>query len=234
VTTSSESRRLVPAVHGRRGVEPDPPFELGLSEYLRTQFSREQLLALMTRHSGTDDPLELLLRRALWRAVTRRFGNAVRIGRDVLTRHPETFEIGDGVFIGDQANLQGRIDGTCIIGNHVWIGPQAFLDARDLVIEDDVGWGPAARVLGSVHTGVPVNVPIIQTDLEIKRVVIGRGADIGMNSTIMPGVNVGEGAIIGAASVVTQSVPPYAVMAGVPARFVRWREGYEPATRATE
>jgi acetyltransferase-like isoleucine patch superfamily enzyme len=229
MTTSSESRRVVPAVHGRRTVESDPVFETGLSDYLRGQFSREQLQALMTRHSSTDDPLELLLRRALWRAITRRFGNGVRIGRDVLTRHPETFEIGDGVFVGDQAVLQGRIDGTCIIGNNVWIGPQAFLDARDLVIEDNVGWGPAARVLGSVHTGVPANVPIIQTDLEIRRVVIGAGADIGMNATIMPGVNIGAGAIVGAASVVTQSVPPHAIVAGVPARFVRWREGHEPS-----
>jgi acetyltransferase-like isoleucine patch superfamily enzyme len=226
--TSSDSRRIVPAVHGRRIVEPDAPFETGLSDYLRTQFSREELQALMTRHSGTDDPLELLLRRALWRAVARRFGNSVRIGRDVLTRHPETFEIGDGVFVGDQAVLQGRMDGTCIIGNHVWIGPQAYLDARDLVIEDDVGWGPAARVLGSVHTGHPANVPIIQTDLEIKRVVIGAGADIGMNATIMPGVTIGAGAIVGAASVVTQNVPPYAIVAGVPARFIRWREGHQP------
>ena len=42
-----------------------------------------------------------------------------------------------------------------IIGDHVWIGPQAYLDARDLVLEDYVGWGPGAKVLGSAHTGDP-------------------------------------------------------------------------------
>ena len=226
--TVSGDRRIVPAVHGRTRVDPDAAFESGLSEYLRGQYSREQLMVLMNTYGATDEPIEQLLRRAVWRAVTRRFGNGVRIGRNVLTRHAETFEIGDGVFIGDQAVLQGRHDGSCVIGSHVWIGPQVYFDARDLVIEDDVGVGPGARVLGSVHTGMPANLPIIQTDLEIKRVVIKSGADIGMNSTIMPGVTIGAGAIIGATAVVTQNVPDNAVFTGVPARFIRWREGHEP------
>jgi acetyltransferase-like isoleucine patch superfamily enzyme len=226
--TVTDDRRIVPAVHGRRSVEPDPAFETGLTEFLRAQYSRERLLVLLNAHGASDDPIEQMLRRAVWRAVTRRFGHAVRIGRNVLTRHPETFEIGDGVFIGDQAVLQGRIDGSCRIGNHVWIGPQAYFDARDLVLEDYVGWGPGARVLGSVHTGVPGNVPIIQTDLEIRRVTIQAGADIGMNATIMPGVTIGANAIVGAAAVVTQNVPANAVVTGVPARFIRWREGHEP------
>jgi acetyltransferase-like isoleucine patch superfamily enzyme len=229
--TVTDDRRIVPAVHGRRETEPDPAFEIGLTEFLRAQYSRERLLVLLNEYTATDDPIEQTLRRAVWRALTRRFGHAVRIGRNVLTRHPETFEIGDAVFIGDQAVLQGRIDGTCIIGSHVWIGPQAYFDARDLVIEDYVGWGPGARVLGSVHTGVPGNLPIIQTDLEIRRVTVKTGADIGMNATIMPGVTIGAGAIVGAAAVVTQNVPANAVVTGVPARFIRWREGHEPGAQ---
>ena len=226
--TVSDERRIVPAVHGRMHVEPDAAFESGLSEFLRSQYSREQLMVLMNTYGASDEPIEQLLRRAVWRAVTRRFGNGVRIGRNVLTRHAETFDVGDGVFIGDQAVLHGRHDGTCVIGNHVWIGPQVYFDARHLIIEDHVGIGPGARVLGSVHTGVPQNVPIIQTDLEIKRVVIKTGADIGMNATLLPGVTVGAGAIVGATSVVTQNVPDNAVVTGVPARFIRWREGHAP------
>jgi acetyltransferase-like isoleucine patch superfamily enzyme len=224
----SDERRIVPAVHGRRDVEPDPPFEAGLTEFLRAQYSREQLQVLMNTYGATDEPIEQLLRRAVWRAVARRFGHGVRIGRNVLTRHPETFEIGDGVFIGDQAVLQGRHDGTCVLGSHVWIGPQVYFDARHLVVEDHVGIGPGARVLGSVHTGVPENVPIIQTDLEIKRVLIKTGADIGMNATLLPGVTIGAGAIVGATAVVTTDVPDHAVVTGVPARFIRWREGHQP------
>jgi acetyltransferase-like isoleucine patch superfamily enzyme len=163
------------------------------------------------------------MRRAIWRAMTRRFGNGVRIGRGAIVKHPETFEIGDGVVIGEQAFIQGRYDGRCVIGNHVWLGPQAYLDARDLVLEDYVGWGPAAKVLGSEHSGVPVDVPIIQTDLEIRPVHVGAWADIGTNAVLLPGVTIGKGAIVGAGAVVTHDVPEFAIVAGVPAKFVRWR-----------
>jgi acetyltransferase-like isoleucine patch superfamily enzyme len=131
------------------------------------------------------------------------------------------------VFIGEQAFIQGRTDGRCVIGDHSWIGPQSYLDARDLTLEEYVGWGPGARALGSLHTGRPHDIPIIQTDLEIKATRIGAWADIGVNSVILPGVTVGKGAIVGAGAVVTHDVEPFSVVAGVPAKFLRWREGYE-------
>jgi acetyltransferase-like isoleucine patch superfamily enzyme len=105
----------------------------------------------------------------------------------------------------------------------VWIGPQSYFDARDLVLEDYVGWGPGAKVLGSEHTGVPLDVPIIQTDLRMKPVRICEWADIGTNAVILPGVTVGRGAIVGAGAVVTHDVPPMTVVAGVPARVLRSR-----------
>jgi acetyltransferase-like isoleucine patch superfamily enzyme len=133
-------------------------------------------------------------------------------------------EFGDSVFVGAQTMIQGRFDGTCRIGSHVWIGPHSYFDARNLVIEDYVGWGPGAKVLGSAHSGEPIDVPIIATDLVIKPVVIGYGADIGTNATILPGVHVGAHSIVGAGAVVTHDVPEYAVVAGVPARFLHSRK----------
>jgi len=50
------------------------------------------------------------------------------VGSGVGFKHLETFELGDQVCIGAQAYIQGRFDGTTIIGNHVWIGPQAYMD----------------------------------------------------------------------------------------------------------
>jgi acetyltransferase-like isoleucine patch superfamily enzyme len=226
--------RIVPAVHGQREVKPDPEFEIGLSESLRDQYGREALVELYGRYAMGDGYLETLMRRAIWRAVAKRMGHGLSVGAAAGFKHLETFEIGDGVFIGAQAYLQGRFDGRFVIGNHVWIGPQSYFDARDLVLEDHVGWGPGAKVLGSVHTGVPIGVPIVQTDLEIKPVRVEAWADIGTNATLLPGVTVGKGAIVGAGAVVTRDVPAFGIVAGVPARFVRWREGHDPGTNKNE
>jgi acetyltransferase-like isoleucine patch superfamily enzyme len=222
----AHSSRIVPAVHGRREVAPDPPDEVALAERLRRERSHAELLALAAQHAHGLSDDDVRMRRAVWRALARRFGDGIRIGRAAIATHPETFEIGSGVFIGEQVFIQGRFDGRCLIGDHSWIGPQSYFDARDLVIEEYVGWGPGAKVLGSTHTGVPADVPIIQTDLEIRPVRIGAWADIGVNAVILPGVTVGKGAIVGAGAVVSQDVPAFAVVAGVPAKLLHWREGY--------
>jgi acetyltransferase-like isoleucine patch superfamily enzyme len=224
---ASDSRqvRVVSATHGRREIRLDPDYEVRLSDWLKSSYRPEALAEQYARFATGDGMLDVLMRRCIWRAVARRCGHGLQVGSGVGFKHLETFEIGDGVFIGAQAYVQGRFDGRTVIGNHVWVGPQAYMDARDLVIEDYVGWGPGAKVLGSAHTGDPADVPIIHTDLEIMPVRIGAWADIGTNATILPGVTVGRGAIVGAGAVVTRDVPPFAIVAGVPAKFLRWRDG---------
>ncbi len=216
--------RVVKAVHGLREVVPDSPEELREAADLRAE-GPDALLERYGEVAYLDSGEGARRRRVLLRALCRSFGHGVSVGLGVLVHHPQTFEIGDAVFIGNQTFLQGRHDGRCVIGAHTWIGPQSYFDCRDLELGEYVGWGPGAKVLGSQHTGVPADVPIIQTDLVIKPVRVGRGADIGTNAVLLPGVTVGEGAIVGAGAVVTTDVPPYAVVAGVPARVLRSRIG---------
>jgi acetyltransferase-like isoleucine patch superfamily enzyme len=225
----SSGVRLVKAVHGVRQVVPDPAFELGLSDHLRATNSPDALVQLYSVFVAGEGAFDGLMRRSIWRALARRFGHGVTIGVDVRMKHAETFEIGDGVFIGTQSYLQGRFDGSCVIEDRTWLGPQSYFDARDLSIGRDVGWGPGAKVLGSTHTGIPLDRPIIATDLEIRPVRVEDGADIGVGAVLLPGVTVGKGSIVGAGAVVTQDVAPFTIVAGVPARFLRFRDGHEPA-----
>lgn len=225
--------RIVPAVHGRRVVEPDPADEAALVAELRAS-SPAAAKDLAAAHAWGDSDEAARMRRVAWRALLKTCGHGLRVGRGALVTHPETVEVGHGVFIGEQAFIQGRFDGHCVIGDHAWIGPQAYLDARDLEIGEYVGWGPGAKVLGSQHTGEPADRPVIATDLEIAPVRVDAWADIGVNAVLLPGVIVGRGAIVGAGAVVTADVEPGAIVAGVPARFIRWREDARPAPAAVE
>jgi acetyltransferase-like isoleucine patch superfamily enzyme len=217
--------RLIKAVHGRREIVHDPVHEVGLADDLRAKYDRAGLVSLYRRFSSSQDAVDVMMRRAALRALAISFGHGVTIESNVGIKHPETFEIGDGVFIGEQAILQGRFDGTCRIGERTWIGPQAYFDARDLMIGANVGWGPGAKVLGSIHTGQPADVPIIETDLTLAPVRIEDWADVGVNAIIFPGVTVGRGAMVGAGAVVIKDVPAFSKVAGVPAIVIGWRDG---------
>jgi acetyltransferase-like isoleucine patch superfamily enzyme len=205
-------------------VQQDPSWEWEYAAHLKHAYSPKELLALYSRYRGEEGPFETQLRRIIFRAMCRAAGYALQIGPEVVWKHPETMEFGDSVFVGAHSMIQGRFDGICRIGNNVWIGPHSYFDARNLILEDYVGWGPGAKVLGSSHTGEPVDVPLIATGLTIKQVVIGYGADIGTSATILPGVHVGAHAIIGAGAVVNEDIPAYAVAAGVPAKVLRFRK----------
>jgi len=222
-TAGELGARQVPATFGRREMRHDPAWEKDFSAFLRDSRPKEELVDLLARFRAGENAFDTMMRRVLMHALCKRAGDDLQVGPNVVLKHPETMEFGDCVFLGAQTMIQGRFDGVCKVGSHVWIGPQAYFDARDLVLEDYVGWGPGAKVLGSVHTGIPSNEPIITTGLVIKPVRVGFGADIGMNASILPGVHVGAHCIVGAGAVVTHDIPDYAIVVGVPARVIRDR-----------
>jgi len=222
--------RTVRAMHGLREATSDPVYETGLSEALKSTYGAAGLAELYGRFAAGDGFMDTMMRRVIWRALAVRCGSGLQISAGARFSHAETFEIGNRVFIGAQADIQGRHDGICVLGDNVWIGPLAFIDARDVVFEDYVGWGPGAKLLGSTHAGIPYGVPVVQTDLIIKPVRIGAWADIGTNATILPGVSIGKGAIVGAGAVVTRDVEPFSIVVGVPARFLRWRTEIDVVT----
>ena len=221
---SHSPARLVAARFATQTLAADPPEELARAAQLRAEQPLQALLAMWDQYAGGSTLEATRMRRLLWRVFAARLGDAAQVGRYVSFTHLERFEFGSGLYIGDQAILQGRHDGHCVIGDRVWIGPQTFIDARDLVIGSLVGIGPGVRILGSVHTGQPLELPVIATELQIRRIQIDDGADIGAGAIVLPGVHIGAGAIVGAGAVVTRDVPAAAVVAGAPARQLGSRQ----------
>ena len=126
-------------------------------------------------------------------------GKAVNWGKNVLIS--VDFIIGDFSGVGDNA----RIPKGVTIGNDVMIG-------RDL------------KIFTKNHKSDRTDIPMrLQGFTEISPLVIGNDVWIGTNAVIMPGITVGNGVIIGAGAVVTKDVPDYAVVGGIPAKIIKFR-----------
>lgn len=153
------------------------------------------------------------------------FGKNVVIEDEVLVFHPETIHLGENVYVGHRAILKGYHNNQMIVGDHTWIGQNCFLhSAGGIRIGAAVGIGPGVQIVTSAHKDDELSRPILFHPLEFQEVVIEDGADIGIGSTLLPGVTIGTGAVIGAGSVVTRDIPPFAVAAGVPCRVLRSRK----------
>lgn len=151
-------------------------------------------------------------------------GTDVVLEPGVLVFHPENIRLGSNIYIGHYAILNGYHNGQLSIGDNSWIGPQCFLHgAGGLEIGSRVGLGPAVRILTSFHAEEGPDVSVLYSDIRMKEVVIEDDCDLGIGTTILPGVRIGRGSVIGAGAVVTRDVEPYSIMAGVPARLVRRR-----------
>lgn len=81
--------------------------------------------------------------------------------------------------------------------------------------------GPDVTIL--THNIERTDIPMGQQGMRVSEVVIGNDVWIGMRVIMMPGVKVGDGAVIGAGSVVTKDVPDFAIVGGVPAKVIRYR-----------
>jgi acetyltransferase-like isoleucine patch superfamily enzyme len=153
-----------------------------------------------------------------------RLGENVIFEPGVLVFHPQNIEIGDNVYVGHATMLKAYHVRRLSIGDHTWIGQACFFHAGGgIQIGRAVGIGPAVKILTSEHQDSDVDIPVLFAPLRFAPVVIQDGSDIGTNTVVLPGVTIGEGAIVGAGSVVSRDVPDYEVWAGVPARRLRSR-----------
>lgn len=131
-------------------------------------------------------------------------------------------QIGDDVKIGTFVEIQKgvRVGNRCKISSHSFI-------CEGVTLEDEVFIGHGVMFINDRFPRATTAGGQLQTEADWKCVptIVKRGASIGSNATILCGVEIGEGATVGAGSVVTKNVPPGAVVAGNPARVLRGERG---------
>ena len=159
------------------------------------------------------ETIDGMKRRAMLRRMRRRFGHlGANSSFDPLTSELGRLEnifVGDNVYIGPHCAV-GADNVRVTIGSDTIIGPGVYLISGDHKI-DEPGQDNATAPRGD-------NEPI----------TIGRNVWIGAGAIVLKGVTIGDAAIVGAGAVVTRDVPAFAIVAGNPAKFLRWRfEGPE-------
>jgi acetyltransferase-like isoleucine patch superfamily enzyme len=132
-------------------------------------------------------------------------------------------------YFADSAEFRPGAYAVCCskisLGRRVVVRPGSQLMAdshQGITIEDDVMLGAGIHIYVNNHRFDNVSIPIIDQDYyPSEPVVLKKGCWVGANAIILPGVTVGENAVIGAGSVVTNSIPDRVIAAGCPARVIR-------------
>lgn len=159
------------------------------------------------------------------------FPNARLIRRPFYLRGKNAFSYGKGFTCGYgcRFDLNNENKSSLIIGTQVLMGDNIHIVAQNKVIIGD-GCLLASKIFisdtnhGNILTSDPTSSPLIppnQRPLETEPVIIGKNVWIGESVSILPGVTIGNGCIIGAHSVVTKDVPENSMVVGVPAKVIK-------------
>ena len=193
-----------------------------------------------------------LVRGGIWRFRFREAKGLIFLGKRVSIRNPELISVGRNFVAEDGSEIQGLSQEGTVFGDNVTVGSYAMIRpsgyyGRDLGIGLRIGKnsniGPYSFIgcFGGIRIGNNVlmaprvsmfaeNHGFARADMPIKAqgvtrapIVIEDDCWLASNCTILAGVTVHRGAVVAAGSVVTRDVPPYAVVAGVPASVIKWR-----------
>lgn len=155
----------------------------------------------------------------------------VKLGKDVrLSKFINLYgcEIGDESKIGAFVEIQknARVGRRCKISSHTFV-------CEGVDIEDNVFIGHGVTFINDSYPRATATDGHLQTeaDWKVEKTIIKMGASIGSGSTILSNVTIGENSIVGAGSVVTKDVPANSIVAGNPARVLRYLSEEKQATK---
>lgn len=156
----------------------------------------------------------------------REFGEDVRISKSAVIANPEYLKIGSHVRIDDFVLITGSI----WLHSYIHISSFCSLGGRaGIVMHDFSGLSAGVRIFSASddYTGEFMTNPTVPekfTNVTAATVYLRKHVIVGANSVILPGVEIGVGAAVGALSLVTKDVPEFTIYAGVPAKQIGTRE----------
>jgi acetyltransferase-like isoleucine patch superfamily enzyme len=153
--------------------------------------------------------------------------NGVQIGKNVsiFQGKKSSIQISSGTFIGDGVRLKAGFDGSIHIANNVYIHDYSIIFAHcALYIGDNTLISPQVFITDFNHKKSALGKRELLTDSNgytESPVTIGKNVWIGTHAVILPGVEIGDNAVVGAGSVVTKNVPANSIVAGNPAKIIK-------------
>ncbi|MCP5102784.1 MAG: acyltransferase [bacterium] len=204
---------------------------------------------VMTLFSPVPGALGFVLRKIFFPGLFKKTGKGAVFGRNMTIRHPKKIEIGDNVVFDDNTviDAKGENNTGLKIGNNVLVGRGTTISCKggDIVIGDYSNIGPNNIIIsessikmgkyvftaghmymiaGGTHAFDRIDIPIWhQPSVSKGGILLDDDIWIGAHCTILDGVKIGKGAIIGAATLVHKRIKPYTVNVGVPAGMIKKR-----------
>jgi acetyltransferase-like isoleucine patch superfamily enzyme len=212
-------------------------------------FSLIKFELITTLFSGIPGALGLFLRKLFFPCLFKKSGKGVVFGKQMTIRHPKKIEIGDGVVFDDNTVLDAKGDNNLgiVMGDNILVGRNTIISCKggDIEIGDYSNIGPnntlisetvlkigkyvftaghSYLIAGGNHSFEKKDRPIwFQPSISKGGILIEDDIWIGAQSTILDGVKIGTGTVIGAASLVLKSIPSFSVAAGIPAQVIKKR-----------
>ena len=212
-------------------------------------FSLLKYELITTLFSGIPGGLGLFFRKLFFPRLFKKTGKGVIFGKHMTIRHPGKIEIGNGVIFDDNMVLdaKGKDNRGIVVGNNVLIGRNTIISCKggDIEVGDFSNIGPnntlisesslkigkyvftaghSYLIAGGNHSFEKKDLPIwFQPSISKGGIVIEDDIWIGASSTILDGVKIGTGTVIGAASLVLKSIPAFSIAAGSPAKVIKKR-----------